>query len=242
MAVTWSTTQNEIGARGVKMLVYGKAGVGKTALTATAPRPLIISRESGLLSLDADNIERIWKDTKMPYVTDIPVMKIETQEDCEYALKVCQDPSTKERFDTAVIDSLSEIAENILEKAKNDPKCKDGRQAYMKTQEFIIKWVKDMRDIEGLNIVFICKQEHYKDEITGVLKQGPMMPGQKTGIALPYLFDIVLFYGVDARDQKNIHRFVQTQPDLQIEAKDRSGKLQTVEYPHLGYLINKIKG
>ena len=37
-------------------------------------------------------------------------------------------------------------------------------------------------------------------------------------------------------------RFLQTQPDMQYVAKDRSGALDALEPPHLGYLLNKIHG
>lgn len=240
MAVIWTSVQKELETNGIKMFVYGKAGVGKTMLAATLPRTLIVSRESGLLSLSKQNIERVFAGVE--HYTDQPVAKIETQEDCTELLNICRTPQFKQNFDTVYVDSLSEIAENILEHTKKDPKCKDARQAYMKTQEFIVQWVRDMRDLVGVNVVMVCKMDTVKDEISGVTRQAPMMPGQQTGKALPYLFDVVLFYGVDSRDQKNVKRFVQTQPDLQNEAKDRSGKLDMIEYPHLGYLFNKIKG
>ena len=41
-------------------MVYGGAGVGKTVLCSTAPNPVIISAEAGLLSL---------RDFDIPYVS-----------------------------------------------------------------------------------------------------------------------------------------------------------------------------
>ena len=44
-----------IGRSGVKLLVYGAAGAGKTSLIPTLPKPIVLSAEGGLLSIaDAD--------------------------------------------------------------------------------------------------------------------------------------------------------------------------------------------
>ena len=59
------TSTNKLAeTRGVKALVYGKAGSGKTRLCATVPSPLILSCESGLLSLRSHNIPVIEIDTE----------------------------------------------------------------------------------------------------------------------------------------------------------------------------------
>ena len=51
MPLNWTTTDRAGNAGAVKVLVYGPAGIGKTTLCQTAPRPLIISAEGGMLSL-----------------------------------------------------------------------------------------------------------------------------------------------------------------------------------------------
>jgi ABC-type uncharacterized transport system fused permease/ATPase subunit len=44
-----------LSANGVKLLVYGQAGAGKTSLIRTLPKPVVLSAEGGLLSIqDAD--------------------------------------------------------------------------------------------------------------------------------------------------------------------------------------------
>jgi ABC-type ATPase involved in cell division len=44
-----------LSANGVKLLVYGQAGAGKTTLIKTLPNPIVLSAEGGLLSIqDAD--------------------------------------------------------------------------------------------------------------------------------------------------------------------------------------------
>ena len=66
MALNFTTTRKAAQTNGVKVLVYGKAGVGKTVLCATAPKPVIISAEAGLLSLQG---------------ADIPVIEVKNIED-----------------------------------------------------------------------------------------------------------------------------------------------------------------
>ena len=69
------------------------------------------------------------------------------------------------------------------------------------------------------------------------------MPGNKLTQKLPYLFDEVLYLGVKTDPATNqTWRYIQTQPDFQVAAKDRSGKLAFMEPPHLGKLIDKING
>ena len=55
MAINLKSTAT-IASSGVKVLVYGQAGSGKTTLIRTAPAPLILSAEAGLLSLAGTDI------------------------------------------------------------------------------------------------------------------------------------------------------------------------------------------
>ena len=55
MAINIQST-NTITANGLKVLVYGQAGAGKTTLIKTLPKPLILSAEGGLLSLRKENL------------------------------------------------------------------------------------------------------------------------------------------------------------------------------------------
>ena len=66
------------------------------------------------------------------------------------------------------------------------------------------------------------------------------MPGSKLGNQLPFFFDEVFRLGVNKDQQGNSFRFLKTQPDLQYEAKDRSGALDPMEAPILGAIFQKI--
>ncbi len=54
MAIRLTTTTESV--EYVKCLIYGESGVGKTWLCQTAPKPVIISAEKGLLTLKHVNI------------------------------------------------------------------------------------------------------------------------------------------------------------------------------------------
>ena len=59
MAIQLKSTSGVATDGGVKVLVYGGAGSGKTTLIGTLPDPVIISAEAGLLSLSGLDIPYI---------------------------------------------------------------------------------------------------------------------------------------------------------------------------------------
>jgi len=68
------------------------------------------------------------------------------------------------------------------------------------------------------------------------------MPGARLANELPYLFDECFALRVEKDNEGGIQRWLQTQRDVQYEAKDRSGKLDVFEPANLGSVITKILG
>lgn len=238
MTIQFTTTGQAATVHGVKLMVYADAGIGKTVLCATAPAPLLISAESGLLSLSRKNLERLFGVNTAGICYDIPVIQIRTVDDLTAAHQWCLTAQAGQ-IQTVCIDSISEIAEVVLNNAKRQ--VKDPRQAYGELLEKMESVIRAFRDLPGKNVYMAAKMEPSKDELTGVIKYGPAMPGSKLGPKLPYFFDEVLRLGVNKDPQtQQPFRFLQTQPDLQFVAKDRSGALAPMEVPHLGYIFNKI--
>lgn len=226
MTLQFSTTDKEAVSQGVKVLVYSESGVGKTVLCATAPKPIILSAESGLLSLKRFKI---------------PVIKIATLADLEEAYQwLLSGKQGADQFETICLDSLTEMGEVILANAKKT--VKDPRQAYGELIEKVTGLTKKFRDLPGKNVYMSAKMEKSKDEISGMTLFAPAMPGQKMGQALPYLFDEVFNLRVLQTAAGVKYRALITQPDLQYVAKDRSGVLEPIEPPDLAKVFQKING
>lgn len=213
------------GARnGVKILVYGLAGRGKTTLCATCPGPIVLSAESGMLALAR---------------VHVPFLEVKTMTDLrEYFnwFKSSNEPR-QNGFETICLDSISEIAEVVLTASK--AKVKDGRMAYGEMIEDMTKLIKEFRDLPGWHVYMSAKQERVKNEATGVVLNQPMMPGAKLGQAMPYFPDEVFQLDIDGPIGQQ-YRLLRTQPDFMNDAKDRSGALDPIEEPHLGKIIQKI--
>lgn len=210
-------------SHGVKVLVYGQAGSGKTTLIKTLPKPVVLSAESGLLSLVDE---------------DIPYIEIKSLEDLREAyVWLTTDPAGL-AFESVALDSLSEIAEVCL--AAEKKVAKDPRQAYGEMQEQMSALIRAFRDIPGRNVYFSAKAENVDDN--GRKLWGPMMPGVKLGQSLPYFFDLVLALRVEKDVNGNVVRALLTDNDSIWTAKNRGGKLNLWEQPDLGAIINKIKG
>lgn len=236
MEFTTANESTEVG--GVKALVYSGSGIGKTMLMATLPSPILISAESGLLSLRKANVERVFGVATPGIEYDVKVIKVTTVDDLTAAHKWVAGNAWTMGFRSVGLDSISEIMETVLANAKLQ--VKDPRQAYGELIEKGQMLVRAFRDLPGLNVCVAAKMEPSKDEMTGVTKYGPSVPGSKLGPSLPYFFDEVFRLGVNKDPQGKTYRFLQTQPDIQYEAKDRSGMLAPLEYPHLGSVFSKV--
>lgn len=225
----------------VKALVYAGPGLGKTVLAATlGPGTVLISAESGLLSVRKPNLERLFGVGNPAICYDLPIIQINNAQDFQDALRWCQQAHEARAFHSVAIDSLSEIAEVVLNTAKRA--VKDPRQAYGHLTETMETAVRAYRDLPGRNVYMTAKQEAYKDELTGAIRYGASMPGRKLGPGLPYYFDEVFRLGVNKTPEGVSYRYLQTQPDMQFDAKDRSGALAPIEPPHLSTVFSKILG
>ena len=212
-----------ISAAGVKMLVYGQAGAGKTTLIKTLPHPVILSAEGGLLSL---------QDADLPYI------EIRNVNDLEEAYKwVVSDAANG--FESVALDSISEIAEVILSSEKKNNK--DPRAAFGAMQDKMSEIIRAFRDITNKHVYFTAKCEKAQDE-TGKILYSPSMPGNKTGQALPYFFDLVMALRVEKGEDGISQRALLCDSDGSWLAKDRSSKLSAWEAPDLGAIISKIGG
>jgi len=240
MALQFTTSEQAAQVGGVKAMVYGGAGVGKTVLTATLPSPILLSAESGALSLKKANLERLFGVNNPTICYNVPMILINNVQDLTDAYEWCTRSAEARQFGTISLDSISEIAEVVLNNAKRQ--VKDPRQAYGEMIEKMETLIRLFRDIPGKNVYMSAKMEPSKDELTGVVKYGPAMPGAKLGQKLPYFFDEVFRLGINKTPQGESYRFLQTQPDMQFEAKDRSGALAVMEAPHLSQVFSKILG
>jgi hypothetical protein len=100
--------------------------------------------------------------------------------------------------------------------------------------------IRAFRDLPQRNVYMSAKLERVKDEITGGMLYGPAMPGSKLGQALPYFLDEFFVLRVEKDDEGKPTRALQTQPDYQFTAKDRSGALDMFEPPSLEHIAKKI--
>jgi len=222
MAISLKRT-GSLAGNGVKLLVYGQAGAGKTSLMKTLPKPIILSAEAGLLSI---------QDADMPY------LEIGSIDDLREAYQFITSDKGNE-FQSVALDSISEIAEVILNAEKKN--TKDPRQAYGAMQEQVADLIRAFRDLPGKHVYMSAKLEKSQDEMGRIL-YAPSMPGNKTGQQLPYFFDEVLALRVERDAEGVTQRGLMCDSDGLWQAKDRSGKLDQWEMPDLGAIISKIGG
>lgn len=221
MAIKLKTTSG-LSANGVKLLVYGQAGAGKTSLIPTLPSPIVISAEGGLLSI---------QDADLPYIEVNSMASL--KEAYEYVSS-----SEANHFASVALDSVSEIAEVVLNHEKKVNK--DPRAAYGAMQEQMADIIRAFRDLPK-HVYMSAKLEKSTDEV-GKMFYAPSMPGNKTGQSLPYFFDEVLALRVEKDAEGNTQRALMCDSDGLWLAKDRSGKLSQWEAPDLGVIISKIGG
>lgn len=215
---------SQLASDGVKLLVYGQAGAGKTSLIKTLPSPVVLSAEGGLLSI-AD--------------ADVPYIEVATMDDLREAYAWLRDSAESKQFKSVALDSISEVAEVVLNAEKKA--TKDGRAAYGEMNTVMTELIRSFRDLPGRHVYMSAKLEKLQDEM-GKVMYGPSMPGKTLSQGLPYFFDEVLALRVEKDAEGNSQRALMCDSDGAWLAKDRSGKLAQWEAPDLGEVIKKMGG
>lgn len=190
MAIRLTTTAQAAADNGLKVLVHGPAGAGKTTLAATTGEPtVIISAEAGLLSLRGH---------------DIPVIEVASIDDVHEAYRFVLEAAEARSFRWVCLDSISEIAEVCLarEKAQN----KDPRAAYGQLADQMSALIRAFRDLPARNVYMSCKQQRVQDQATGSQLYFPALPGQMLGQGIGYFFDFVFALRVERDAEGNTTR------------------------------------
>jgi phage nucleotide-binding protein len=141
MAIKLKST-GSLAENGVKLLVYGAAGSGKTTLIKTLPNVIVLSAEGGLLSI---------QDANLPY------LEIGSMEDLREAFTWCKESKEAAGFESVVLDSISEVAEVVLHEELK--KQKDGRAAYGEMNTTMQDLIRAFRDLPGKHVFMTAKLE-----------------------------------------------------------------------------------
>lgn len=190
----------------LNMLVYGEPGVGKTTFGATAPRPLIIDAEAGILSI---------RDK------DLDIVQIRNFEDMRSLFKELKKPEVSAKYDTLVIDSITEIMKKIVDEvrgSKERPTLQDWGTIISKT-EIMLRTLRDMPK----NVIITALVAEEKDD-NKIVKR-PSVNGKSLPEMMCSFMDVVGYMDVE-KVAEGSERRIWVQPHLNYYAKDRSGKLE----------------
>lgn len=207
---------------GVKAIAYGGPGSGKTPLTKTAPRPVMLVCEPGMLT--------------MRDATNLPAWDAYTPERIEEFFAWLTQSAEARNFDTVCVDSISQMSEIFLTQELS--RCKDGRKAYGEMYRRTMKLLNDLYYMPNKHTYLIAKQA-VVDEDGGTIKK-PYFPGKELNVQVPHMYDEVWHIGLNnVPGQPKPVTAVRALPTFGTFARDRSGRLAELEYPELSMLFNK---
>lgn len=219
---------------GVKSVIYGGPGSGKTPLINTAPNPVMLVCEPGLLSMRGSNV---------------PCFEGYTVKAIKEFFKWLYSSSEVKKFDTLVIDSVSQLAEIILiDKLKT---IKHGQKAFGEMNNEVMEYASWLFYLKQKHVVLLAKEAVIQKDVMVFVnnqptvqtlnKRQPYFPGKELNIKIPHLFDEILHADkATVPGQNGEQRVLQSLEAKDLMARDRSGKLDPMEPHDLTYLFNKI--
>lgn len=245
-----------------KMVILGPSGIGKTSLawTLDAGKTLVIDMESGMLALEGwqgDSIKvrdwqtmcniACWLGGPNPARSENEMFS-----KAHYDAMVARygDPAAAlAKYDTIFVDSITHLSRLAFTWAKQQPQAisektgkPDTRGAYGLLKTEVIGLLSHLQHVPDKNVIFVGILDHHKDDYGRVTWQ-PQIEGSGSARELPGIVDEVISMVELEHEGKKYRAFVcQTLNQWGYPAKDRSGRLDMIEEPHLGKLLAKIKG
>jgi len=166
--------------------------------------------------------------------------EVESFDDMQEAYSLLTQKEFQEQYKWIFIDSLTEIASRCVEAMKKKyPKKADAFSLWGEYNDLMTKIIKDFRDISSYSVIFTCLPSTEKDE-NNKRYIAPAMSGASLKERLTSYFDEVFYMTVQKDDEGVNHRVFITQPYDRYPAKDRSGRLATIEKPDIEHIKNKI--
>ncbi len=248
--------------RGIKGCIFGKSGIGKTSLlwTLDVPSTLFFDLEAGDLAIEGwpgDTIRpRTWAECRdfavfiggpNPALRDDQVY---SQAHFEAVSERFGDPVALDKYRTVFIDSITVAGRLCFQWCKGQPQAisertgkPDMRGAYGLHGQEMIAWLTHLQHTRGKNVWFVGILDEKLDDFNRRVFV-PQIDGSKTGNELPGIVDeVITMAEVSQGDDGSFRAFVcQTLNPFGFPAKDRSGRLDQIEEPHLGRLMEKIGG
>lgn len=205
---------------GVKAVIYGPPGTGKTPIINTAPRPILLACEPGLLSMRGSTVP-----TYQAFTSD----KID--EFFEWLFKSAE----SKNFDTVGIDSATQMAEIYLQGAQRTNK--HGLAAYGEMARNTIKQLEGLYFMMYKHVYLIAKQEIINTDNIRVKR--PYFPGQQLPTEVPYKYDQILHLDIQNIPGAGHHKAFRCVGTIDVMARDRTGNLAEFEPPNFGQLVTK---
>jgi hypothetical protein len=245
-----------------KVGLIGMPGVGKTSQLKFLPpaSTLFVDLEAGDLSVKdwpGDTVRpRTWAEFRDLVVFLAGPMPTATSDQAfseAHYLHVCDkygNPAQLAKYEFYFVDSLTVLSRLCFAWCKTQPQAfsekngkPDNRGAYGLLGQEMITALTHLQHVRDKHVIYVAILEEKTDDFNRRYYQ-LQLEGSKTALELPGVLDEVVTLAILKADDGTPYRGFVTRADnpYGYPSKDRSGRLDAIEEPDLGKLIQKCLG